>query len=99
MEEAVRKLPRGTQGLLALLTKMEPQMNADEHRCWKSNSFYLRLSAFICGLILFHHCALAQVDEDAIGPLVHAPARFDGKHFAGAGDVEYLKLLDISARM
>ncbi len=61
-------------------------MNADKRRC-KTTALpsYLRSSAFICGFILSSICFSAD--------------RFYGKHFSGAGDVEYLKLLDISARM
>lgn len=44
-------------------------------------------------------CALFLISASPRLPFAFAADRFDGKHFAGAGDVEYLKLLDISGRM
>ena len=47
-----------------------------------------------------HTIALALIGVIALPSLSPAaPARFDGKHYRGVGDVEYLQLLDTARRM
>src|SRR3954470_1333631 len=47
-------------------------------------------------LLFLHLCASVFICGSISSAAVE---RFDGKHFSGTGDVEYLKLLEISGRM
>ena len=61
----------------------------------KSNVTLGRLGTLLMRFMLF----MASVALSLSPAAVSAPEKFEGEYFSGEGDVEYLKLLDISRRM
>jgi hypothetical protein len=58
------------------------------------NRFVLRTRLLVIAAILFLTTATSSIQSTA-----HAVGKFEGKFYVGQGDVEYLRLLDMSRRM